>query len=202
MNISVNNLDLGYTQCEELNTLAKTSGENLINSLGTDISNLKNHWKGSDATQHINNLVKVYNALIAIVTDAKGVTAAAGNAIIAIQEVRRSNGGAGNVGTMLSNSAPDAAAVQNAEETTEYYCDPAARTDYTQLVQICSDFQTFRNNFQTQKDTLLANWTAGANREQAVNNFNDFESNADTYYKYLTGARDNLETAVSNISQL
>ena len=202
MNINVNNLDLGYNQCEELNTLVKTSGEKLISELGSDINNLKVHWKGSDATKHINNLVKVYDALVAIVTDAKAVTADAGNKIIAIQEVRRSNGGAGTVGAMLSNNAPDASAIQPAEETTEYYCDPAARSDYNQLVQICSDFVTFKNQFQSQKDELLSNWTAGANREQAVNNFNEFESNTDTYNKYLTDAKDNLEIAVSNLGQL
>lgn len=202
MNIKVNNLDLGYTQCEGLNTLAKNSGENLINNLGSDINNLKAHWKGSDATVHINNLIKVYDAMIAIVTDAKGVTSAAGNAIIAMQEVRRSNGGAGNVGSVLPNNAPDAGAIANVEETMEYYCDPAARSDYNLLVQICSDFVTFRNQFQSQKDELLSNWTAGANIEQAKQNFNEFEGNADTYNKYLTGARDNLEIAVNNLSQL
>lgn len=202
MNISVRDLDLGYNQCEELNTLAKTSGENIINSLGNDINSLKAHWVGSDATLHINNLIKVYNALVAIVTDAKGVTASAGNAIIAIQEVRRSNGGSGNVGSMLPSNAPESMTLQPNEETTEYRCDPSAKSDYTQLVQICSDFVNFRNQFQSQKDALLSNWTAGANREQAVKNFDEFASNTETYNKYLTEARDNLEIAVSNLSQL
>ena len=202
MNINVNNLDQGYTQCEELNTLSRTSGENLINNLGSDINNLKAHWKGNDATTHINNLIRVYNGLVAIVTDAKAVTSAAGSAMSAIQEVRRAYGGTGNVGALLPNNAPDAAVIGNVDETTEYYCDPSARADYTQLVQICTDFVNFRNQFTSQKDTLMSNWTAGANREQAVKAFSDFESNADTYNTYLTGARDNLEIAVNNIAGL
>lgn len=202
MNINVNNLDLGYNQCEELNTLSRTSGENLISNLGSDINNLKAHWKGTDATTHINNLIKVYNGLIAIVTDAKAVTSAAGSAMSAIQEVRRANGGAGNVGAMLPNNAPDAALIGNVDDTTEYFCDPSARADYTTLVQICTDFVNFRNQFTSQKDTLMSNWTAGANREQAVKAFSDFEGNADTYNTYLTGARDNLEIAVNNIAGL
>lgn len=202
MNINVRDLDLGYTQCEDLNTLSKTSGENLINSLATNVTNLKVHWKGSDATVHINNLIKVYNALVALVTDAKGVTAAAGNAIIAIQEVRRSNGGPGNVGSTLPGNAPDAQSLPNAEETVEYYCDPSTGSDYTQLEQICTDYTTFVTNFRSQKDALMSNWTAGANREQAVNNFNEFESNSETYNKYLVDARENLSIAVSNLKQL
>lgn len=202
MNINVNNLDQGYQQCEELNTLSRTSGENLINNLGTDINNLKVHWKGSDATIHINNLIKVYDALIAVVGDAKSLTSAAGSAMSAIQEVRRANGGSGVVGALLPNNAPDSAPIGNVDETTEYYCDPAARADYTQLVQVCTDFVNFRNQFSSQKDTLMSNWTAGANREEAVSAFYNFESNADTYNTYLTGARDNLEIAVNNIASL
>lgn len=202
MNINVNNLDQGYQQCEELNTLSRTSGENLINNLGTEINNLKVHWKGNDATTHINNLIKVYDALIAVVGDAKAITSAAGSAMSAIQEVRRANGGSGVVGALLPNNAPDSAPIGNVDETTEYYCDPAARADYTQLVQVCTDFVNFRNQFSSQKDTLMSNWTAGANREEAVSAFNNFESNADTYNTYLTGARDNLEIAVNNIASL
>lgn len=202
MNINVRDLDLSYNQCEGLNTLSKTSGENIISNLGTDITNLKAHWVGNDATEHINNLIKVYNALVAVVTDAKSVTSDAGNAIIAIQEVRRSNGGSGPVGEPLSKEAPNSISIPNNEATTEYRCEPAARSDYTQLVQICSDFMSFKNNFQTQKDELLSNWTAGANRENAVKCFDDFMSNTETYNKYLTEARDNLEIAVNNLSQL
>ena len=202
MNINVTNLDQGYTQCEELNTLVKTSGESIISSLGTDIQNLKAHWVGSDATTHINNLIKVYNALVGIVTDAKKITAAAGNAIIQIQEIRRSNGGSGQVGNPLSNTAPDSITIQDCGETTEYRCDPTAKADYTQLVQIVSDFETLKNKFQVQKDTLLTNWTAGANREGAVKCFDDFMTNAETYKIYLTSAKDNLEIAVNNLSQL
>ena len=202
MNINVNDLDLGYTQCEELNTLSSTDGEKLISDLGTDITNLKANWKGSDAAVHINNLIKVYEAMVAIVTDAKATTAQAGAAISAIQNVRRANGGSGNVGAALPANAPESMAIQAPEETTEYYCSPSAKTDYSQLVDICTNFVNFRNKFQDQKDALLANWTAGANRENAVKTFDEFTNNTETYNKYLTSARDNLEIAVNNIAAL
>lgn len=202
MNINVRDLDLGYSQCEELNTLSKTSGTNLISNLSTDINNLKAHWKGTDATEHINNLIKVYDALVALVTDAKGVTKTAGGAISAIQKVRRSNGGSGNVGGPLDGNAPDASSLPSVESTSEYFCDPSARTDYTLLEQICSDYSSFINKFRSQKDTLMSNWTAGANRENAVKVFDEFDSNSETYNKYLTSAKENLGIAVSNLSQL
>ena len=202
MNIQVRELDNGYTQCADLNRLSSEKGEGLINNLKLDITNLKQHWKGTDATEHINNLIKVRNAMIALVTDAKAVTAGAGNAIIAIQEVRRANGGAGEVGSPLPGNAPDAEVIPNAEATTEYYCVPEAKTDFLLLEQICSDYSVFRNNFNQQKTDLLNNWTAGAGREKAVQVFTDFETNSETYNKYLTEARENLGIAVNNISKL
>lgn len=202
MNINVRDLDLGYNQCEELNTLSKTSGANLIGNLGTDINNLKAHWKGTDATVHINNLIKVYDALVALVTDAKGVTATAGAAISAIQDVRRANGGSGNVGGPLDYNAPDSSSLGVVEATNEYYCDPSARADYSLLEQICNDYSNFINKFRSQKDSLMSNWTAGANRENAVKVFDEFDTNSETYNKYLTSAKENLSIAVNNISQL
>ena len=202
MNIAVRDLDLGYTQCSDLNSHAISSGEKLIGDLGTIITNLKAHWIGSDATVHINNLIKVYNGVVTVVTDAKIVSSNAGSAIIAIQEVRRSNGGSANVGTILPKNAPDSITFQNNENTMEYKCDPAAKTDYQQLETVCTDFETFKTKFESIKNDLMSNWTAGANREGAVKVFEDFATNTETYKAYLTSARDDLQIAVSNLSQL
>ena len=202
MNIQVTNLDTAYTSCEGLNTLVTNSGTNIIGNLGTNITNLKAHWIGSDATVHINNLISVYNALVGLVTDAKAISSAAGNAIVAMQTVRRDNGGAGSVGAALDGSAPESEVFAKNEDTTEYKCDPLAANDLTLLEQICTDFSTFKSNFSTDKDELMNNWLAGANREGAVKCFEEFMTNAEEYSKKLTGAKDNLAIAVSNLSQL
>lgn len=127
MNIQVNNLDQGYEQCETLNNLVKNDGEALITKLGNTITNLKSHWKGADATAHITNLITVYNGLTEMVAGAKKITSTAGSAMSAIQEVRRANGGVGNVGALLPNNAPEAAVISVPETTGEYYCDPSAK---------------------------------------------------------------------------
>lgn len=202
MNIQVTNLDQGYTQCEELNTLVSTTGTKLLGDLGTDITNLKAHWKGNDATVHINNLITVYEGLVSTITSAKQITAAAGSQMIAIQQVRQANGGSGSIGSELSASAPESNTYTRNEETLEYYCDPAARGDLSLLEEICNTFNTFKSQFVSDKDALMSNWTAGANHEEAVSCFNNFIENADTFYSYLTNAKENLSTAVSNIAAL
>ena len=202
MDINVTNLNLGYEQCERLNTLVRNSGEKLIDELSSNISSLKAHWIGSDATNHINNLITVYEALVALLTDAKAITADVGNKMIAIQTVRNANGGGGSVGAELPSEAPNSQVIERCGETAEYNVDPAAKADYQLLVEECSEFSRFVSEFRDMKDELLSNWTAGVNREQAVSNFGNFEANSDTYSKYMTDARDNLEIAISNIEKL
>lgn len=202
MDINVRDLDLGFTQCEDLNNLSKNSGTELINDLGTNINNLKVHWKGTDATEHVNNLIKVYEALIALVTDAKAITDFAGGRIRAIQEVRRANGGSGNVGGTLDGTAPNASSLPAVELTNEYFCDPSSKSDYDLLDKICTDYSNFINKFSSQKDALMSNWTAGANRENAVKVFDEFSNNSSKYNQLLSNAKENLRIAVSNISKL
>ena len=74
MDIRVNNLDLGYDQCEGLNNLAIQKGQDLINELKNNINNLKVHWVGNDAMVHINNLIELYAFLGKLVDSAMSVT--------------------------------------------------------------------------------------------------------------------------------
>ena len=202
MDINVNNLDLGYEQSKELNLLVKKDGELLLNNLYTNITNLKLHWIGSDATLHINNLITVYEALGALLTDAKKITADVGNRMIAIQRVRNANGGGGKVGDELSDEAPSSQVIAKCAETTEYNVDLKASEDYSLLVDECEQFSDFVNNFDKEKEALFDNWVAGVNRDSAVSNFEKFKSNSETYNKYLLDAKNNLDIAIQNFSKI
>ena len=103
MDIRVNNLDLGYDQCEGLNNLAKQKGQDLINELKNNINNLKVHWVGNDAMVHINNLIELYGFLGKLVDSAMSVTSNAANSMIRLQEIRQANGGMGSVGAALNS---------------------------------------------------------------------------------------------------
>lgn len=197
------NVSAAYSQCESLNTLASSNGEKLIKNLESDINNLKVHWVGTDATKHINHLISVYNALIELVYQAKRSSSeAASMGVIKVQTAIHSNCGEGSVGEELPSNRPDAASIATLEDTNEFYCEPASKSDYTLLVQICTDFDNFISQFTSAKDELMNNWISGANRENAVEEFNDFASNSDLYKNYLIEARDNLEIAVNNLATL
>ena len=200
--IRLNDVGLGYRQCSDLNDLVTKSGETLLDEMSGTINSLKAHWIGSDATTHINNLIVVRDALGALLADAKEVTSSAGDSIIAVQTVIRSNGGAGEVGTELNRAIKEIVAIAKAAETNEFNVDPAAADDYNKLVDECSKFDSFVSDFESKREELMANWTAGANIEDAKSKFQKFSENSETYKKYMNDAKENLSIAVSNISKL
>ncbi len=202
MNISISNLDEGYNQISDFNSYVTSEGVSLFQALEANIASLRNNWIGSDATVQINNLIKVHDALVALVTDAKRVTAFAGERIIAMQNVRRANGSAGSVGSELDGSEPSHETITAVPDTVQFDVKPGASSDLADLTTICQKFNVFTSQFTEKKNVLFSNWTEGANIETAKSSFQQFENNAATYNSYLTQAKENLGVAVSNIQKL
>ena len=48
----------------------------------------------------------------------------------------------------------------------------------------------------------MNNWISGTNRDKAVSDFTEFESNVLSYTKKINEAKDNLGTATSNLKQI
>lgn len=200
MDINVNNLDLGYEQCEGLNRLANNKGQELMSDLSNNIANLRVHWVGNDAMMHINNLIELHSYLGRMISAALEVTSNAADAMIAIQEIRRANGATmGNVGTKLPSST-SFNSIANVTATTQYYVEPAAVTDLNELKNIQSNFNEFMSMFKSQRDELFSNWKAGANKGNAEARFQEFVDLSNKYNSYLDNAIDNLEKATKNIS--
>jgi len=202
MDINVQNLDGAYEKCKELHTLVSETGADLIGTLENNVNALKINWKGSDATAHINNLIRVHDALVALVTDAKALTSDAADKIIAIQRVRQSNGGFGSVGEELAKNAPASQALPQVQDTGEFFVKPEAANQAAELAELCTKYSGFISSFKTDKEALFSNWTAGANIEAAKGNFDQFLENSETYNTYLVNAKTNLETAVANMQKL
>ena len=200
--ITVNSLDGAYEQCSALTNKIDGDGNTLVTLLLGNIVDLNINWKGSDATKHITNLSTVYNQLHALLSDAKAYVSYAASRVIAMQQVRSANGGGGSIGEELSKEALPTANPPAPDETAAYEVLPAAAKDLEDLKSLCTKYDSFMNQFLQMKDELLANWSAGAQREKAVACFEELANNSETYKKYMTEARDNLEIAVSNINKL
>ena len=203
MDIDVNNVDMAYEQCSELNKNMLNNGSELMNSLNLNIASLKRNWIASDATAHINKLIELYNSMDNLISQSLMITSTAANSIISIQNVRRINhSGVGNVGTPLQNQI-EFPRIAPAVETSMYQVNQAALTsDLNTLIDIREKYDQFVSTFKTQRTELDANWKNGANRQLATQVFDEFVNNNTKYRSYLENAIENLTTATSNVGTI
>lgn len=199
--VNFRNLDLGYEQCRDLYTAVKSDGENLLTNLKQVYSGLNSHWKGTDATLHINQLVDIHTAVNVFVADTGNAVAYAAQKISEVQAVRRANGSSGAVGEELSKLS-EHERLTKVEETDEYSCTPEAKNDYELLVQVCGEFDSFVSTVHEKTEELMGNWIDGNERDKVVKNSSDFESLSDEYKRYLSETKDALDIAVRNLQQI
>lgn len=203
MDFHAHNLDSAYQTLSNLSSIANNEGITIEKSLKNVINNLQLHWKGNDAVLHINNLMDVYAGLEAIVESVMVVAHDVSIPIVNAQTIRNSNGGTGDVGSVLLYNQPEKVLFQKLENTTEYYVDPVgAPRDYAELCESYSAFTNFCNKFSNLKEELMNNWISGTNRDKAVSNFEEFASNVSNYNKNLNAAKDNLANAITNLKRI
>ncbi len=199
--VNFRNLDLGYEQCRDLYNSVRADGTSLLDNLRVLYNSLNAHWKGTDATLHINQLVDIHTAINTFVAETCNAVAYAADKIVEVQEVRKSNGSAGMVGEQLGDVS-EQERLSHVEETSEYYCTPEAKDDYQKLVEVCGEFDKFVTEVHDQTDELMNNWTEGNEREKVVRNSNEFENQSEEFKKHLAETRSALDIAVANMTQI
>lgn len=199
--VNFRNLDLGYEQCRDLYNAVKKDGDKLLLDMKTLYTRLNNHWKGTDATLHINQLVDIHTGINTFVADTGNAVAYAAQEISQVQGVRRANGSSGMVGEELSQ-CEEQGRLTKIDETDEYSCTPDVKEDYEMLVDVCTEFDTFVSTVHDKTEELMNNWIDGNEREKVVKNSNDFESLSDEYKGYLSETSKALGIAVSNLSKI
>lgn len=202
-NFQTTNLDMAYTHIKAMYNLVTVQGEELASSFSSIINSLMSHWKGSDATLHINNLISMYQSFCPLIGDVTRVAHNVSIPIVEAQTIRSANGGSGNVDAVISEHDVTQTTFNSLGDTVEYYVDPdGAKADYTNLSTLCDDFNRFQNTFSTHKDNLLEVWTDGVDRNNAINIMDEFLSNAQSCYRVIGDAANNLQIATKNFESL
>ena len=199
--VNFRNLDLGYEQCKDLYDAIKVEGERLLSDLSTVYRGLNAHWKGEDATLHINQIVDVYNGVNEFIKETGNSIVFATKKVVEVQQVRKANGSSGSVGSELATMT-EREALSKIEGTMEYSCVPEAKNDLQMLIQVCGEFDSFSNNVKERTSELMENWLDGNERDKVLKNSQDFEALSADFKKYLGETKDALDTAVANLSQI
>lgn len=200
--IRVQNLDEAYAQTVSLFNTENNDGIELLGKMDTLIASLKEHWIGEDGTKHINRLIDIHDRLQKFIEVTLENTREAMVSVVNIQELRRSNGGGGEVGEIKQVASDFVKNIAKVESTAQYYIDPAISGDYTLLEEIEEKLKLFDTNVKAEKDDLMQNWIEGSNRDAVQANFDEIESLGTEAEKVVADVKQELSTSISNAQQI
>jgi uncharacterized protein YukE len=200
--IRVKNLDEAHAQTAKLFDTENKDGVELLNQLDKLIAGLKEHWIGEDGTNHINRLIEIHDKMQKYILGTLECTKLAMVSVVNLQEVRRANGGGGQVGDVRQSNGDFVKNIARVETTTEYYIDPAIREDYKVLEDVEERLKAFDSTVKAQKDELMENWVSGSNREDVQGTFDEIESLGAEAERVVAEVKQELGTSISNAEQV
>lgn len=196
-------LDGTHALLTELNNLSTKDGMSLEGKIKNVITNLQKHWKGNDATVHINNLIDIYTGLNKIINCINIIAHDNSLPIVKAQTFRNVNGGGGEVGNIIPVSEDELYPFVKLDNTAEYFVDPTgAPQDYNELAEAGDLFSNFCNKLYEYKEELFEKWESGDDRDRALSTFEEFESNVDKYKANLNKAKGNLGNATARLKDI
>ena len=200
--IRVNDLDKAYEQTLDLFNTENDMGKTLLDQFFTLISGLKDHWIGEDGTNHINNLIDIHDKLQKFLSVSLASTKSAMIDVVSLQELRRANGGGGQVGLVKSVEDDGLQIIPKVETTAQYYIDPAIKEDFKLLEQLESNLKDFDDKIDIQRNDLMENWISGSNREEIQGVFEEINNLAEEAEKVVADAKNELSIAINNAQDL
>lgn len=188
------------SQAESLVTCitSTTGGKGILDKFENTITNLRNHWTGSDAYRNINDLIKVYNSTKELLTSVQKYIIEVNNEqILPLQKDIINDGGEctlGNELTLVTLGTEISAPPFIVETRTE----DAMVTDAEEFSNVPTTFQTFVTEINSLKKTLLNNWLDGAGRENVVKSFETFNEDVTDSKTILDELKKRLDTIAAN----
>lgn len=175
------------------------SADTIIGNLGSGIEILKNFWKGKDAGVQIENVVKVYNAMIGIRETLVTLAMLTSKIAADYRDIQNANGaGLEAYATIVADNKsviPDY--VDNADTIN---ISAEANEGKVKIDNASTVMDQFILEAKKYYDSIMQNWTVGPQREEIINKFEAFISNANRYKETLNTVSQSIKTALSNYS--
>ena len=173
------------------------SSDSIISNLGAGISNLKNTWQGKDAGVQIENVVRVYNAMVGIRETLATLATISSQIAANYRDIQNSNGaGLESFGTVQADS----------KTTMEDYVDnadtinitPEANNGKAKIDAANQAIEQFIQEARKYYNNIMQNWTSGSQRDELITRFETFLSNSNSYKETLNSVSQSITTAIGN----
>jgi len=199
--IEFNDYILAYNQTEDIYKLIKNNGYQLIEDLERIIADLKDKWTGSDAPQHINNLIEVRKKMKLYFNDSIFMVKEVSDRVVDIQEAVQQITGAITPGERLEAKFAESVNYDEKENSKSYKAE-SLKDDYALLSQICENFISFKIAYVQGFEEFFNNWKNDPKKEKTEETFNNFIENLDSYQETLNQIRKALGKVATNIENI
>ena len=176
-----------------------SSADTIISNLGEGIQILKNTWKGKDAGVQIQNVVTVYNGMVALRNELAVLAASTTKIAADYREIQNMNGVRGE---SLTTVSADSKTVMDDYSDTRDTVDITAEANNgrMKIESAKNGLERFEVEVRNSLTEIMNNWQAGSGRDKAVELFDGFQSQVGKYKTVLGEVSQSIATAIQNYS--
>lgn len=175
----------------------ESSADSILNNIYNGIENLKANWKGKDAGIRIQELIRVYNAMVAVRNTLAKLAADSSYVACNYREIQNANGaGLESLNRLFVEDKTILGNYFDNSDTINITTD--AEKAKSLIDGANSQMNTFESKVKSKYNEIMENWTAGAGRDAAQNAFNSFISNVGQYKQTLSEVSTKISTALKN----
>ena len=176
-----------------------SSADTIISNLGEGIQILKNTWKGKDAGVQIQNVVSVYNGMVALRNELSVLAASTTKIAADYREIQNMNGVRGE---SLTTVSADSKTVMDDYSDTRDTVDITAEANNgrMKIESAKNGLERFEVEVRNSLTEIMNNWQAGSGRDKAVELFDGFQSQVGKYKTVLGEVSQSIATAIQNYS--
>lgn len=199
MNHKINDVGKLFNDSSDLySRVVREQADGIITELDSAITTLKNVWEGVDAGVQINNVVDVYNGMVAVRNALAGLAKDSSAVAANYREIQRMNKAdiEGLTPITVDEGKPTMPAYEDRRDTVNIT--PEAMDAKNRLDSATQEYETFKTSVERGYSDIMDNWTAGIGRNNADSAFNDFIANADRYKRILQDVSASIATALKN----
>ena len=198
MDIQVIKLDATYNVIEEMNNTIGKSSDKVSSEIRRITNNINAHWRGEDATNHINNWIDQYDELSVYFDNINQVFNFLQNYFVNLQTCRSRATEINRVGDKIYRHI-EYEPFEKKMPTSEFYYDEQLEKDYADVCELCNFYEDFIKITDRSMSVVLDNWLIGNGRDKMKKSYDDIVVSSKKMTTKLNELKDDLGTSISNM---
>lgn len=174
-----------------------SSADTILNNLSSAIQILKNSWEGKDAGVQINNVVRVYNGMVALRNQLISLSSDTTKIAANYRNIQNVNGAKGEeLPVLRGDTRSTMGEYSDTRDTISITSE--ANNGKSKIDMAKNGLDMFENEVRKNLGDIMQNWRAGSGRDKANELFENFRAEVMRYKSILADVSQSISTAIQN----